>query len=44
LLSRTSDTDKPWPVTVTARFADGSQMARTFVLDRRDACSHLPLS
>lgn len=33
LLSRTDDADKPWPVTVTAHFADGSQMARTFVLD-----------
>lgn len=33
LLSRTTDTDKPWPVTVTAHFEDGTQAARTFVLD-----------
>ncbi|HEU4726667.1 MAG TPA: SpvB/TcaC N-terminal domain-containing protein, partial [Kofleriaceae bacterium] len=33
LLSRTSDADKPWPVTVTAHFVDGSQSTRTFVLD-----------
>ncbi len=32
LLSRAGDPDKPWPVTVTARFADGSQLTRTFVL------------
>ncbi|MGH2901027.1 MAG: hypothetical protein ACRDMZ_20295, partial [Solirubrobacteraceae bacterium] len=34
LLSRTGDADKPWPITVTARLADGSQLTRTFVLDK----------
>jgi len=32
LLSRPGDADKPWPVTVAAHFADGSQLTRTFVL------------
>ncbi|HEX7840676.1 MAG TPA: SpvB/TcaC N-terminal domain-containing protein, partial [Kofleriaceae bacterium] len=37
LLSRTVDTDQPWPVTVTAHFADGSQTTQTFVLDKSDS-------
>lgn len=37
LLSRAADLDRPWPVTVTARFSDGSQSTRTFVLDRGGA-------
>ncbi|HEX2690918.1 MAG TPA: hypothetical protein VHN14_30100 [Kofleriaceae bacterium] len=32
LLSRAGDAGKPWPVTVTARFADGAQLTQTFVL------------
>jgi RHS repeat-associated protein len=42
LLSRTGDADKPWPVSVTARFADGSQLTRTFVLDRAGALAPAP--
>lgn len=37
MLSRTVDTDTPWPVTVTAHFADGTQTSQTFVLDRSDS-------
>lgn len=42
LLSRTGDADKPWPVNVTARFADGSQMTRTFVLDKAGSLAPRP--
>jgi RHS repeat-associated protein len=34
MLRRTSDTGEAWPVTVTARFADGSTFTRQFMLDR----------
>lgn len=34
LVSRTGDADKPWPVTVTAHFADHTQTSQTFVLDK----------
>src|SRR6185503_15040472 len=42
LLSRTGDADKPWPVTVTAHFADGSQMTRTFALDKAGTLAPRP--
>ncbi|TMQ18619.1 MAG: hypothetical protein E6J90_19735 [Deltaproteobacteria bacterium] len=42
LLSRTGDTDKPWPVTVTAHFVDGSQSTRTFVLDKAGTLAPKP--
>ncbi|WNG15531.1 SpvB/TcaC N-terminal domain-containing protein [Cystobacter fuscus] len=34
MLRRTSKPDEHWPVTITARFADGSTFTRQFVLDR----------
>jgi len=34
MLRRTTKPDEHWPVTVTARFADGSTFTRQFVLDR----------
>ncbi|HEX5745450.1 MAG TPA: SpvB/TcaC N-terminal domain-containing protein [Archangium sp.] len=34
MLRRTTKPDEAWPVTVTARFADGSTFTRQFVLDR----------
>lgn len=34
LLERAADSEAPWPVTVTARFADRTELTRTFVLDR----------
>jgi RHS repeat-associated protein len=42
LVSRTGDADKPWPVNVTAHFADGSQLTRTFVLDRAGSLAPKP--
>jgi RHS repeat-associated protein len=42
LLSRTGDADKPWPVNVTAQFADGSQLTRTFVLDKAGSLAPKP--
>src|SRR5204863_7927583 len=42
LVSRTGGADKPWPVSVTAHFADGSQMTRTFVLDKAGTLAPRP--
>ena len=42
LLSRLGDADKPWPVAVTAHFADGTQLTRTFVLDKAGSLAPKP--